>query len=127
MNIIKKRFNSIVIEDGSEILFDMSKWPVMENGNPYSKEEVEWNGSIVIITSPSNKINKYKKKQFKKLNNYISQNICYIKSGTNFGQVLSQFNSGLSATYTTNMEIDIAINNILVNLFDTFDFNGGSL
>ena len=127
MNDINAKFyDSIEIDTGENIPFNMANWPVYPDGKPVEKSNCQWNGSFVVVDIPSEKVKKYRKKQFKKLNGYISQNICYVKTSINFGQIITQFNNGITATYSTNLEVDLAVNAILVFCFDEFDFNGGS-
>ena len=47
--IIKQRFDSIEIETGETVPFNMASWPIDENGNPVSKHGVLWDGSKVVL------------------------------------------------------------------------------
>ena len=42
LNITAKQFNSIEIEAGETIPFNMANWPTDENGNPISKQLCQW-------------------------------------------------------------------------------------
>ena len=44
-----KLFNSIEIDTGETVPFNMANWPIDENGNPVSKHGVLWDGSKVIL------------------------------------------------------------------------------
>jgi hypothetical protein len=51
--ITSRKPESIVIESGEEILYDMSQWPESSPGQPYRKSEVLWdevNEVIVLKT-----------------------------------------------------------------------------
>ena len=50
MNSINaKQFNSIVIDTGEEIPFNLSQWPEKSPGQPHRKSEVLWDGSKVVL------------------------------------------------------------------------------
>ena len=48
-NINFKFFNSIEIETSEEIQFDMTLWPIDENGNPISKRLCQWDEANQIV------------------------------------------------------------------------------
>ena len=54
-NINSKFFDSIEIETGETIPFDMANWPTDENGNPVSKQLCQWDeiNEMVILKTQS--------------------------------------------------------------------------
>ena len=72
MNSINlKEWNSIVIDTGERILFDMGIWPSNTNGNPISKHDCQWNGSTVVALTNAELLEKYKILKFKQLKEYF--------------------------------------------------------
>ena len=69
--INSKFFNSIELETGQKIPYNMALWPADENGNPISKQNCKWNGSSVVALTNTELLAKYKILKFKQLKEYF--------------------------------------------------------
>ena len=116
-NINLKFFDSIEIETGDKIKFNMSLWPKSSTGKPYNKSECYWNGNSVVVKTTQQLVDMYKGKRFNQTNDYVISKLCYVKKIKKFEDITTLFDTKKSQTFTSTLQVDTACNEIINDLF----------
>jgi len=116
-SIIVKTHNSITIDTGQNIEYNMANWPVGGNEIPMEKSQCYWNGSSVVLKTNTQVIGEYKEKKFKETNDYVISKLCYVKKIKKFEDITTLFDTKKNQTYITKEQVDTACNEIITDLF----------